>query len=140
MMFDLLPLISDGLSVFNDGFSLIMTGSGWDLTTFLTNSKDTLEKWFGLVTTLIGIVMIAVSIWQIASGLMSHGKKQTNWPISIILLIVGGAFAGANGFIWVQGIAKGGQKTIDELGNGTGGAVTTPAIMMFDYARAWLNL
>ena len=60
--------------------------------------------------------MIIVSAWQIGTGLMSHGKKQTNWFVAIFLLILGGAFA-VGGFGLLATIASGGQQTILDLGS-----------------------
>lgn len=96
--------------------------SNFDITTFLTNATSTLKGWGGLVIVLIGVVMVIVSIFKIASGLISHGKKQVNWVVAILLLIIGGAFI-AGGWSFVYGIAAGGKKTIDELGDGTGGVI-----------------
>lgn len=106
---------------------IFLTGD-WDLGSFLGNAKTALTGWAGLAVALIGIVCIFISIWQIASGLMSHGKKQTNWAISIILLLVGGVLVAERAFEFVQKIAGGGTKTIQDLG-GTG------AIMLFEYSK-----
>ena len=94
-------------------------GSGWDLRTFLENSFDTLGEWFSLAVMILGIVAVAYAIWQIVSGLMSHGKKQVNWAVAIILLLVGGALSMSTGFEFVRGIAEGGQQTIEDLGGQT---------------------
>lgn len=88
----------------------------WDLRTFLENSTQTLGEWAGLAVALIGIVMIFVSIWMIATGLMSHGKKQTNWAVALITLLFGGVLAAAGGFNFMKGVAEGGRKTMEDLG------------------------
>lgn len=90
----------------------------WDLTNFLENSKEQLEKWGGSIILIVGVVMIIAAVWQIASGLMSHGKKQTNWAIALLLLIVGGAFI-AGGWSFVSNIAEGGKRTLEDLGGAT---------------------
>lgn len=96
--------------------------SKFDITTFLKNATSTLKGWGGLFIGLIGVIMVIVSIFKIASGLISHGKKQVNWVVAILLLIIGGAFI-AGEWSFVYGIAAGGKKTIDELGDGTGGLI-----------------
>lgn len=96
----------------------ILTGTGWDLRSFLKNSTDTIGDWISLAVTLLGIIAVGWSIWIIVSGLMSQGRKQTNWAIAIILLLVGGALSVAGGFEFVKGIAAGGKRTIEDLGNG----------------------
>ena len=90
----------------------------WDLTSFLSNAENQLKAWGGGIILIIGVAMIIAAVWQIASGLMSHGKKQTNWAIALLLLIVGGAFA-VGGWGFVFNIAQGGKKTIEELGGAT---------------------
>lgn len=95
----------------------------WDITNFLTNSKSTLDKWFGLTVVIVGLIVLFVGVWMIASGLMSHGKKQTNWIIAILCLVIGGAMATTGGWDLVKTIGDGGKTTITELG--TGGKTTT---------------
>lgn len=98
----------------------ILTGAGgWDLRTFLKNSFSTLGDWFSLAVMILGVIAVAYAIWQIVSGLMSHGKKPTNWGIAIVLLLVGGALSMTTGFQFIQGIASGGRKTIEDLGGQT---------------------
>jgi uncharacterized membrane protein len=104
----------------------------FDITTFLTNATETLKKWGSLFMILLGVILIIVAIVKIASGLISHGKKQVSWAVCIIMLILGGAFvaAGANSFDWVANIAAGGKKTIEDLGNGSGSTTNgTPTII-----------
>lgn len=93
--------------------------SGWDLRNFLTNSFTTLGEWFSLAVMILGICAVAYAIWQIVSGLMSQGKKQTNWAVAIVLLLVGGALSMSTGFAFVQSIAEGGKTTIEDLGGQT---------------------
>ena len=91
--------------------------ASWDLSTFLKNATSTVTGWLQLIVILIGIIMIGIAIFKIASGLISHGKKQINWVVNIILLILGGAFA-MGGFTWVRDIAKDQKDTIDDMGKG----------------------
>jgi uncharacterized membrane protein len=90
----------------------------WDLGSFLQHSTETLKQWGGYLIILIGVVMVIASVYQIAKGLISHGKTQVSWPVAIILLILGGAFM-VGGFSFVADIASGGKQTIEDLGNGT---------------------
>jgi len=111
----------------------ILTGAAgdWDLRTFLTNSFDTLGEWFSLAIMILGIIAVAYAIWQIVTGLMSHGKKQVNWAVTIILLLVGGALSMATGFDFVRGIAEGGRATIEDLGG--------QSIVLFQYGKSFLQ-
>ena len=90
--------------------------NAWDIGTFLQNSTKTIKQWGSYLIILIGVVMVIASVWQIAKGLIAHGKANTNWAVAILLLIIGGAFM-AGGFAFMQQIASGGKKTIEDLGN-----------------------
>ena len=98
----------------------------WDLGSFLQNATETIKQWGGYIIVLIGVVMVIVAVFKIASGLISHGKTQVSWPVAIILLILGGAFM-VGGFTFVSNIASGGKKTIEDLGKQT----IIPMISMF---------
>lgn len=91
----------------------------WSLRRFLTNAGETLGDWFSLAIIILGLVAIAYSVWQITTGLMSHGKKPTNWGVAIILLIVGGALVAPGGWAFVRNIAESGQATIEDIGGQT---------------------
>lgn len=97
----------------------------FDIEVFMTNATAKLKEWGGALLILIGVVMMVVAIWQIAKGLIQHGRAQTNWAIAIILLILGGALAsfgaGSDAFGWLSGIAAGGKNTIEDLGGGSTG-------------------
>lgn len=102
---------------------------GWDIGSFLENSTTTIKVWGNYFIILIGVIMVIWAAWQIGSGLMSHGKKQTNWFIAVALLIVGGAFL-VGGFGFVENISKGGKQTIEDLGTGSS------IIMMYEAPEA----
>lgn len=87
----------------------------WDLGSFLQNSSKTLKQWGAYFIILVGVVMVIASVYQIAKGLISHGKGSTNWAVAIGLLLLGGAFM-TGGFAFVAKIAGGGEKTISDLG------------------------
>lgn len=90
----------------------------WDVGTFLEGLSTNVESWLKIIVSLVGLIMVGVAIYQIASGLMSHGRKQTNWFTVILLFLIGGAFV-AGGLKWAMDIAKGGKETIDKMGTGS---------------------
>lgn len=107
----------------------------FDITTFGENLYEMLRKWGNTLIVIIGVVMMIVAVWQIAKGLIQHGKSNTNWAVAVALLIIGGALAsfgiasdpdvGAWG--WLEKIAAGGKTTIGELGGMTEGGGGAPA-------------
>lgn len=112
------------------------SASGWDIGTLLGNATSTIRGWGGLFVTLLGVIMIIVAAYQIGKGFITHGKAQTNWVIAILCLVVGGAFL-AGGWNLISGIAKGGSKTIEDLGKGTTGTGNTilPMLSMLPFLR-----
>ncbi|PAE87726.1 hypothetical protein [Shouchella clausii] len=109
---------------------LLAGSGGWDLRNFLKNSFSTLGDWISLAVMILGIIAVGYAVWQIVSGLMSQGKKQTNWAVAITLLLVGGVLSMTTGFQFVQDIARGGRKTIEDLGGQT--------ITLFYFAKTFL--
>lgn len=106
----------------------------FDIEKFLTNSASKLKQWGGLLLILIGVIMMLVAVCKVASGLISHGKKQVSWVVCIVMFILGGALcsfaAGPDAWNWIQNIAQGGKQTIDDLGGGgTGGGGVPPTII-----------
>ena len=102
----------------------------FDITAFGVNLYNMLKKWGNILIIIIGVVMMIVAIWQIAKGLIQHGKAQVSWAVAIALLIIGGALAsfGTAGMTgdetgawdWIADIAGGGKQTIEDLGTPSG--------------------
>lgn len=61
----------------------------FSIETFLTNANDSIQRWAGLIVTIIGAVMMLAGIWKIGKGFISD-KAQTNWPMAIGALVLGG--------------------------------------------------
>lgn len=96
-------------------FSLYATG--WSINTFLTKFQQSLSSWGAAIVCIIGTVMVIGSAWHIGKGLMSQGKGQTNWALTILLLIVGGAFMASGGWTLLTNISNGSFDTINALGS-----------------------
>lgn len=116
------------------------TNAKWDLTSFLSGSFKTLGTWINMAIMIVGLVAVGYAVWQIISGLISHGKKQVNWAVTIILLVVGGVASTSTGFQFFRDIAEGGKDTIDDLGSGK---ATAPAqvivVPQLDYFERFNN-
>lgn len=103
---------------------LAASGDGWTINNFLSKAAEALNGWGSIVVVILGLVAIIAAAYQIVTGLISHGKKQTSWPVVIALLLVGGIFvaigmstglAGTN----VGNIASGVGDEVDSMGKGT---------------------
>lgn len=88
----------------------------WDVGDFLTNVNKLAQDWGGRFLMLLGVVAVIYGVYQVATGLMSHGKKQIAWPQVILTIIVGGGFM-IGGFNLAAKVSSVGNKTIERLGH-----------------------
>lgn len=93
----------------------------WDVGSFLTNSKEQLKTWGGLVISLLGVILIIVGVFQLVKKFIAPQSAQGGWVMPIIMVIVGGALL-TGGWSLLAKIAGGGQKTIEDLGTPDGAA------------------
>ena len=91
----------------------------FDIGSFLQNSASTLEFWGGLFITLCGLAMLIIMGFKVTKKLAGNPQQgsQISWGTIIALLIFGGAFF-FGGIAFIITIARGGQKTIMDLGTG----------------------
>jgi hypothetical protein len=103
--------------------------TGWSLNNFFANAKTTLYTLGSAFLCVLGVVMIVVAGVKIGKGLMGGQNSQPpNWVMTIVLLLVGGAFA-VGGISLISDIASGGQQTIKDLGNDGGSTESGGAII-----------
>lgn len=103
----------------NTLYNLLASGSTTaGIGEFLSSFQETLANYGSIVSSIIGIAMVVVAIYQIAKGLMSGGKGQTNWVMTIALLLIGGALALVGGWGTVGNFVNIGDKTITEMSQG----------------------
>jgi hypothetical protein len=104
----------------------------WDLNSFLNNFGKAAQDWGKYIVFAIGTFMVIAAAFFIGKGLMSQGRGQTNWALTILLLIIGGALMAGSygGWNTLVDIAEGSKKTIDDLGGG-GGTTTSTTILPF---------
>lgn len=92
--------------------------NGWTLENFLKNAFKKLGNWGSILITIIGVVMLVAGIYQVAKGLISHGKTQVSWPIAILLILLGAALAFAGVWGIFEAVGTGTKGTIEALGEG----------------------
>ena len=100
--------------------------------TFLSSFQETLARYGSIAVSIIGVAMVVVAIYQIAKGLMSGGKGQTNWVMTILLLLIGGALALTSGWGVVGKLVKTGNVTLTDMAQGTADK-SGAAINPFDF-------
>lgn len=89
----------------------------WSINNLLNNVSGSLSTWGRVLVVIVGLVMVIVSVFKIAQGLMSGGRGQVNWVLNIILFFVGGMLAFGGGWSTLQSLSQGGEKTLDQLGH-----------------------
>ena len=89
----------------------------WNVESILTEAKKKIESWGKILVVVIGLIMVIAGIIQVAQGLISHGKAQTNWPVAIGLIVIGGALAFGTGWSFVKNVAGGLGKEAEGLGS-----------------------
>ena len=79
--------------------ALTLLDEGWKLSTFLGNSKHLVANVGAAICIILGAVMVIVALVKVATGLLSHGKKQTEWVPIVVLGVVGILFLGSAALI-----------------------------------------
>ena len=83
----------------------------FDLGKFFSNLTYQAGQWAGYFVAFLGLVLMVIAVVQIVKGFASHGRGQTNWLMTIAMLLVGGfMFAGIKTFAAI------GSETIQSLG------------------------
>lgn len=75
--------------------ALTLLNDGWKLSTFLGNSKLLIANVGAAICIVLGAVMVIAALVKVATGLLSHGKKQTEWVPVVVLGVVGILFLGS---------------------------------------------
>ena len=86
------------LTLQNVAFTLLADG-GWSLSKFLGNSKNLIANVGAAICIVLGAIMVIVALVKVATGLLSHGKKQTEWVPIVVLGVVGILFLGSAALI-----------------------------------------
>ena len=94
------------------------SAGGWKIGSFLNAAQQTLANYGSILTSLIGVAMVIVGIYQLAKGLISHGKGQHSWIVTIALILVGGALAVSGGWKMVGQFARGGRNSLSDMAQG----------------------
>lgn len=107
------------------------TSSKFSIISFFQNTAAYLKNIGHYLMVLAGIILVIVAVIQIAKGLAGGGRGQVNWVMSIACLLVGGMLI-FGGWNLATGIAKIGNDTISELGEGKIGDTTYSGITADD--------
>lgn len=95
------------------------TSGDWTISNFLNSAQQTIAYYGSILTSLIGVAMVIVGIYQVAKNLISHGKGQNSWVVTFALILVGGALAITGGWNMVGKFAQGSRNTLANMAQGS---------------------
>lgn len=124
----IISLGKEDFRIMNPMFVQLMA-SGVGIGQFLASAQKSLAQYGSIITSLIGVAMVIVGIYQVAKNLISGGKGQTNWVTTICLIMIGGALALVGGWGTVGKLVNTGNTTVTQMAQGqadTTGSVTDP--------------
>lgn len=85
------------------------------ISNILKGASHQLQKWGQWFLVVVGVAMVIYGIFQIAKGMMSGGRGQTNWVMAIGCIIVGGLLSVSGGWGFVANLASGSGKEIQNM-------------------------
>ena len=71
-----------------------------------------------VIILIIGVVMVGFGIFQVAKNLISHGKGQTNWVVTIALIVIGGTLMLTSGWSVIKNVGNGVSGSLQNMGTG----------------------
>ena len=95
--------------------ALMYSGS---IGTFIQTMGKNIGSWVKMIVMIIGVVMVGFGIYQVAKNLISHGKGQTNWVVTLALIILGAILMLSGGWDFIKDFSTAGRKTLDDAAKG----------------------
>ena len=100
------------------GNAMMYTGGDASIGKFIHSMGTNIGSWVKMIVMIVGVVMVGFGIYQVAKNLISHGKGQTNWVVTIALIILGAILMLSGGWNFIKDFSKAGRKTLDDAANG----------------------
>ena len=96
--------------------ALMYSGS---IGTFIQTMGKNIGSWVKMIVMIIGVIMVGAGIYQVAKNLISHGKGQTNWIVTLALIIFGAILMLTGGWDFIKTFSDAGQTTLNNAATGT---------------------
>lgn len=97
--------------------ALMYSGS---IGTFIQTMGKNIGSWVKMIVMIIGVIMVGAGIYQTAHNLISHGKSQTNWIVTLALIILGAILMLTGGWDFIQTFSNAGKTTLNNAAKGNG--------------------
>lgn len=91
-------------------------GGGFDLGTFFDNLAKLGKEWGAKFIVFLGVILVVWGIVNIVKAFISQGRGQTNWLMTIAMLLVGGFLCAIGGWDTIQNFLNIGAGTITKMG------------------------
>lgn len=85
---------------------------------FIHSMGTNIGSWVKMIVMIIGVIMVGAGIYQVAKNLISHGKGQTNWIVTIALIVLGAILMLSGGWGFIKDFSTAGRKTLDDAAKG----------------------
>lgn len=99
------------------GNAMMYTGDA-SIGKFIHSMGTNIGSWAKMIVMIIGVVMVGFGIYQVAKNLISHGKGQTNWVVTLALIILGAILMLSGGWDFIKDFSTAGRKTLDDAAKG----------------------
>lgn len=86
--------------------------------TFIQTMGKNIGSWVKMIVMIIGVIMVGAGIYQTAKNLISHGKGQTNWIVTLALIIIGAILMLTGGWQFIKTFSGAGEKTLKDAATG----------------------
>lgn len=96
--------------------ALMYSGS---IGTFIQTMGKNIGSWVKMIVMIIGVIMVGAGIYQTAKNLISHGKGQTNWIVTLALIILGAILMLTGGWDFIKTFSGAGKTTLNDAATGT---------------------
>ena len=89
----------------------------FDIGKFFENLGTKSKEWAKWFIIFLGIVLIVWGIVNIVKAFISQGRGQTNWLMTIAMILVGGFLCAISSFDDILKFTKIGSETIKQMGS-----------------------
>ena len=93
---------------------------GFDIGCFFQTLGDKSKEWARWFIVFLGVVLIVWGIVNIVKAFISQGRGQTNWLMTIAMILVGGFLCAIQGFDEILDFTNIGAETIKQMGESGG--------------------
>lgn len=100
----------------------------WKISDFIASAQVSIMSYVQVIILIVGVVMVGVGIYQVAKNLISHGKGQTNWVVTIALIVIGGTLMLTSGWSVIKDVGNGVSGSLKNMGEGSNDKISNSKV------------